>query len=160
MDFARFSLAELAAQSSWVHLEMDGEPLWRDDAKREGPCRVLVRSAAHKDVAAALRRIERAGVGLALRNPRTGLKDESPVLAHYQSEMNDADEALMVAAIEAWENIEAGGKPMEFTRDNVLGLFGPGAYFYSQVRAAIEDNRRFFTDAEPISSPTRRKKAG
>lgn len=141
MDFANLDLRTASERGSWLHLEYNGKPLCAGDDP-EKPCRVRVKGMAATGVMAAFRKIER------IEMLRTQLgKATDAQLADVQDKLEKALSELIRAGVGEWENIIYSGKVMECTPDNVLTICGPGTLFFAQVRSAITDEQRLFTDA-------------
>jgi hypothetical protein len=161
MDFADFDLRAASERGSWVHLKAprdgktgdgvefkQGDLLYVDQVKQEGPARVLIKGFADKGVMEAYNRHERLQMLLQHRMGRTADKDAEAVIAKHQDDLKEAMDALVVAAVADLENITENGKPMKCEPESVLKYFGFGAMFYSQVHAAITDQHRLFTSAD------------
>lgn len=161
MDFADFDLRAAAERGSWVHLTAprdgttgdgvafkQGDLLYSDQAKGEGPARVLIKGFADQGVMDAYNRSERLNMLLQHRLARVADKEAEGVIAKHQAELAKAMDALVVAAVADFENITANGKALKCEPDVVLRFFGFGAAFYPQVQAAITDQHRLFTTAD------------
>lgn len=147
MDFAQLDLKSASERGSWVHLSYEGKPLFADDAETK-PCRLKVRGVGSKGIMDAFRAVERLEV---LRNDRLARSNDKAAVAvieKSQVEMQEAMADLIVAAVAEWENILWDGEPLEFNRDNLLKICGPGTLMFSQVNEAIGEARRLFTSAE------------
>lgn len=143
MDFAQLDLRRLSEEGSWVHLEHDGEALSTDD----GPCRVRIRGMAADKVMSAARAIERIDLARRERMIRTADKDVDSVLKKFQDDLISAGDELILAAVYEWQNIIWDGEQLELNRENVLRICGSGTLFFEQVRDAIMEKKRLFTDA-------------
>ena len=161
MDFADFDLRAASERGSWVHLTAprdgktadgvefkQGDLLYSDQAKGEGPARVLIKGFADNAISEAYNRSERLQMLLQHRLARVADKEAEGVIAKHQAELKGAMDALVVAAVAAFENITAKGKPLDCTPENVLRFFGFGSAFYPQVLSAITDQHRLFTTAD------------
>jgi len=144
MDFAKLDLRRLSEEGTWVTLEYDGEPLSTDD----GPCRIRILGMAAKGVMDAARKIERVEVLRRERMARTSDKDADGVLKGFQSQLLEAGDDLIVAACSEWENIVYDGEKLPFNRENLLKICGSGSLFFEQVRNAIMEKKRLFTNAD------------
>ena len=147
MDFADFDLKAASERGAWVQLSHEGRPLFNDMAKEEGPCRLQIRGMAAKGVLDAFRKIERVDLARRDRMARTADKDADTVLAKFQRQSDEAWDGLIVAAVADWENIKYDGKPFPFNAENVLAICGTGTLFFAQVRDAIVEHERLFTNA-------------
>jgi hypothetical protein len=136
MDFASLDLKRASERGTWVHLEYRGEPLIHNDK----PCRVKVRGMAASLVMEAFRKIER----IELLRPAS--PDETQ-LEKYQVQLQDALLGLILAGVDDWENIIYDGRSFPCKPENVAIICGPGTLFFNQVRSAIVDEHRLFTDA-------------
>ena len=136
MDFASLDLKRASERGTWVHLEYRDEPLSHNDE----PCRVKVRGMAAALVMEAFRKIER----IELLRPAS---PDDAQLEKYQVQLQDALLGLILAGVDEWENIIYDGKVMTCTPENVALICGPGTLFFNQVRSAIVDEHRLFTDA-------------
>jgi hypothetical protein len=136
MDFANLDLKRASERGTWVHLEFQGEPLSHDG----NPCRVKVLGMAAPAVVAAFRKIER----IELQRPAS--QSESQWDKH-QRLLEEALLGLVVAGVGAWENIVYDGKPLDCEPENVALICGPGTLFFDQIRKAIVDEQRLFTNA-------------
>lgn len=141
MDFAKLDLRAASERGAWVHLEHNGVPLCADDDPKK-PCRVKVLGMAAPGVMAAFRKIER----IEMMRVQLG-KATDAQLADVQDKLEKSLVELVRAGVGEWENIIYDGKPMELTPDNVIIICGPGTLFFNQVRNAITDEQRLFTDA-------------
>jgi hypothetical protein len=141
MDFANLDLRAASERGSWVHLEYDGKPLFAGD-DQDKPCRVKVLGMAAPGVMAAFRKIER----IEMQRVQLG-KATDAQFADIQDKLEKSLAELIRAGVGEWENIIYSGKPLECTPDNVLTICGPGTLFFAQVRGAITDEQRLFTDA-------------
>lgn len=161
MDFADFDLRAASERGSWVHLKAprdgktgdgvefkQGDLLYADQAKQEGPARILIKGFADKGIMEAFNRSERLQMLMQHRLGRAADKDAEAVIAKYQDDLREAMDALVVAAIADVENVTENGKPMKVTPENVLKYFGFGCAFYNQVHSAITDQHRLFTSAD------------
>lgn len=161
MDFADFDLRAASERGSWVHLKAprdgktgdgvafrQGDLLYADQEKQEGPARVLIKGFADNAVMDAFNRHERLQMLLQHRMGRTADKDAENVIAKHQADLKEAMEALIVAAVADFENIRENGKPLKCTPEAVLRYFGLGGAFYAQVQDAITDQHRLFTVAD------------
>ncbi len=161
MDFADFDLKAASERGAWVHLVAPrdgktgdgvafekGAPLFANQATSEGPARVLVKGFADSAVLEAFNRSERLNLLLEHRLARAKDADADSVVAKHQAELKDTMDALVVAAVAAFENISAGGKPLKREPETVLQYFGFGSAFYPQVFEAITDQHRLFTVAD------------
>lgn len=144
MDFANLDLRAASERGSWVHLHYRGEPIGGDDK----PSRVRVRGMGAKGVMDAFRKVERVQALRADRMARTSERDAEGVVAKFQTDLEDAMGALVVAAVAEWENIEWEGKPLDCNSENVLKVCGPGTLFFGQVNTAIAEEHRLFTNAD------------
>jgi len=143
MDFAQLDLRKVSEEGSWVQLEHDGEPLSGDG----GPCRVRIRGMAAEKVMTAARAIERIEIARQARMARSADKDVDGILRKAQDDLLRAGDELILAAVYDWENIIYDKKPLELTRENVLKICGSGTLFFEQVRDAIMEKKRLFTNA-------------
>ena len=141
MDFANLDLRAASERGAWVHLDHNGIPLYDDDDSKK-PCRVKVLGMAAPGILAAFRKIER----IEMMRVQLG-KATDAQLADVQDKLEKALVELIRASVGAWENIIYNGKPLELTPDNVLIICGPGTLFFNQVRNAITDEHRLFTNA-------------
>jgi hypothetical protein len=141
MDFANLDLRAASERGAWVHLEHNGKPLFAGDDPKK-PCRVKVLGMAASGVVAAFRKIER----IEMMRFQLG-KATDAQLADVQDKLEKALVELIRVGVGEWENIIYDGKVMECTPDNVLIICGPGTLFFNQVRNAITDEHRLFTDA-------------
>lgn len=144
MDFANLDLRAASERGSWVRLTYRGEPCGTD----EKPSRVLVRGMGAKGVLDAYRRMERVQSLQAQRMARIADSEADATMAKFQAELETAMEALIVAAVAEWENIEWEGKPLPCTAENVLRICGPGTLWFGQVNTAIAESHRLFTNAD------------
>jgi hypothetical protein len=144
MDFAKLDLKTASEAGSWVQFEHDGEPLFNDEKK---PCRVHIRGMAEPSVLAAIRSYTRLDTLLMDRLGRAADKDAENVLKSFEPRIESAAEALIVLAVDKWENITWDGKPMDFTPENVLKVCGSKTLFFGQVRDAIMEHKRLFKSA-------------
>ena len=144
MDFADLDLRTASEEGSWLQLEHDGAKLF---AKDGAPCRVLIRGMAADKVMTAAKTIERIDLARRERLARTAEKDVDAVLKKYQDDLIKAGDELIISAVSGWENIIYSGKPLPFSDDNVLKICGSGSLFVEQVRDAIMERKRLFTNA-------------
>lgn len=146
MDFAQLDLKTASEAGSWVQLEHDGAPMFADD-KDKKPCRLQLRGMASVAVANAARKIERINLLQSQKLARTPDKDADGVARKFQSEMEEAGNELILAGVQAWENINWNGEPLPLEPENVLKICGSGTLFFAQVRNALLENKRLFTNA-------------
>lgn len=147
MDFADLDLKAASEKGSWVHLSYGGEPIFSDEAK-EKPSRVRIKGMGSEGVMSAFRKVDRIETLMRDRLTRSNDRAAEGVIAKSQADLQDAMADLIVAAVSEWENINYGGEPLPFTRENVLKICGPGTLFFRQVNEAIAEEQRLFTGAE------------
>jgi hypothetical protein len=143
MDFAQLDLKRVSEAGAWVQFVYDGEPICVDGK----PCRVRVLGMAASGVMEAARKIERIEVLRQSKMARTGERDQDAVLKSFQRQLLDAGDDLIVAAVSEWENIVYDGEPLTLNRENLLKICGSGTLFFEQVRDAIMEKKRLFTNA-------------
>lgn len=143
MDFAQLDLKAASERGSWLHLERDGEPLDADGK----PCRIHIRGIGDPAVIAACRAVTRVSTLMQDRLNRANDKDAESVVKKFEAKSEEATADMIVAAADQWENINWNGEKMEFNRENLLKICGPGTLFFKQVSEAILEHRRLFTSA-------------
>lgn len=149
MDFAQLDLKAASEVGSWVQLEHDNAPLFLDSDvdQPEKPCRLHIRGMAEPKVLAAIKAFTRLDTLLSDRLGRASDDDAEGVIKSFEPRIEKAAEAMILVAIDRWENIHWGGKELEFTPDNVLKICGSGTLFFGQVRDAITEHKRLFPNA-------------
>lgn len=143
MDLSRFDLKTASEKGSWVTLEYDGQPLG-DEGK---PCQLHIRGIGDPKVMAACKTVLRVQAAMQDRLARSSDKDVDRVLKTHEVKLEDANEAMLIAAIDDWQNVEWDGEPLTFNNDNLLKICGKGTLFYKQVTTAILEEKRLFTNA-------------
>lgn len=81
------------------------------------------------------------------RLARVSDAEAEAVIVKHQAELQEAMDALIVAAVADFKNITENGQNLKCTADAALKYFGFGAAFYQQVQSAITDQHRLFTAA-------------
>jgi hypothetical protein len=145
MDFGKLDLRRASEQGSWVHLKYDDKPLYADDGKKKKPSRVRCRGMAAEAVMQAFRTMERIEINRG--HQMSKVNDVDAVLKQFQTDIIAARDALIVAAVYEWENIDYDGKPFECKPENVLTICGSGTVFFEQVIDSINEQKRLFTAA-------------
>lgn len=161
MDFADFDLRAASERGSWVHLKAPrdgktgdgvefkaGDPLYADQAKKEGASRVLLKGFADKEVMETFTRSERIQMLLRHRLDKASSDEADAIITQYQADLNAAMDDLIACAVSGIQNFTVNGKLMDVNRETVLRFFGHGSAFYVQVHAAIVDQQRLFTSAD------------
>ena len=145
MDFDRLDLREAADNQYWVHLRMGETLLFADMDKQERPCRVKVASVASPDVEASMKAVTRAGsqysavegqMALANRNQTKELENK---LNGLEREAEKALTHFLVTSVKGWENIEKGGKPLEYSLDALKNMAAPKAPLYRLATTLAQD---------------------
>lgn len=145
MDFAKLDLRAAAEQETWVHLRVGDILLYADDDKQERPCRVKVASVANPAVEEALDAAQlaseaafkaRAAFHVANRSDRAGAEKR---LKDAQERSTKLISAFLVTAIVDWENIESGGKVLEFSKAALADLCEAKAPLFRMANEIMED---------------------
>lgn len=146
MDFDLIDLREAASKEYWVQLRLNDTLLFSDMGKQERPCRVKVASISEPEVEEATKAVTRAGnMYRALEAQLTGAvnRQQRQVIEKRLSEVErEAEKALtdfLVKTVIDWENIEKGGKPLEFSRDALKDMAQPKAPLFRMASAIAED---------------------
>lgn len=149
MDFANLDLKTASEAGSWLHLELNGEPLFLDsDAKKPVKAqRLHLKGVGDPKVMAACKAVMRVQTLLQDRLARASDKDAEGVVKAFEAKAEDAAAEMIVAAVDDWENIIWSGKPLDLTRENLMKVCGPGTLLFAQVSGAIMEHKRLFPNA-------------
>ncbi len=147
MDFSEYNLKEASEAGSWVALEYNGVPCFKDEKRKEGAQRVHVRGRGDKGVRAAASSFHRLKTAAERKMDKAAEKNLEAILASYEEKEEAAARSMILAAVDGWENITWGGKDLEFNDENVIKLLGPQSVFFAQIADAIGDHERLFQKA-------------
>lgn len=148
MDFAKLDLKTASEKGSWLHLKYDGAAIYADDETKKKPSRLHIKGMGSQAILDAFRKIERIEALYENRLARSNDRGAVGLIAKKQDEMTEANQDMIVAAVDGMENIAWGDKVLDFSAENVLKICGPGTLFFKQVFDALSEERRLFTDAE------------
>lgn len=155
MTLSSFTLAKLTQDGSWVHLSLDGKPLYlQDEPDNEGepkfeigliesdrPVRLRLRSVAHPDVTKALKEMSRAEEVRKWSEDRASRETINSVIEANSADIEAKVKTLIGAAVEEWENIsidEASPRlAVDSDRAYVLRLVGINTPFWLQIYKAL-----------------------
>jgi hypothetical protein len=146
MDFDLIDLREAASKEYWVQLRFGDTLLFSDMEKQERPCRVKVASISEPGVEEASKAVTRAGnmyraleaqlAGVANRQQRQTIEKR---FAEVEREAEKALTDFLVKTVIDWENIDKGGKPLDFSHDALKDMAQPKAPLFRMASAIAED---------------------
>lgn len=145
MDFSSLDLREAADKEYWVHLRLGDVLLYADDAK-EKPCRVKVGSIADPEIEQAAKAVTRSGNASATVEAQLANAANRDKRREIESRLDDierqAEKAVvrfLMCSIKGWENIEKGGKPLEFSSEALKDMSQPKAPLFRLALTLAED---------------------
>lgn len=157
MDFDNLDLTG-GAESTWVHLEIDGSPLFWDGkavtaTQTDKPCRVSVKPASANEVYRAFKRYQDAEQAFQVRTARAKDRDIDGLAAKHNERSEDLMDEVIVAAVDGFENIYIGGQEAKPSADAVRQMIDRNASYSKrairgQLFAAISEKREGFTNAD------------
>lgn len=158
MDFSTLELDELKS-SFWVHLEIDGRPLfWDAGAKTvtieetDKPCRVKLKGATSNAVYEAFNKYQVAENAYQARIGRAQDNQIESIAAKHTEKAESLMDNLIVVAVEEWENIYFDGEVAKVSEPRIRELIDRKASYSKrairmQLFNAISEKRENLTDA-------------
>lgn len=158
MDFSNIELEDLKS-SYWVHLAIDGHPLYWDEkaasvttSETDKPCRVKMRSAASNEVYKAFSKYQVADTAFQARIGKARDNEIEAIASKHAEKTESLLDNLIVVAVEDWENIYFDGKAEKVFEPRVRDLIDRHAsYSKRQIRtqlfSSIVEKRENLNDA-------------
>ena len=130
MDLSNFDTKAGATRGAWLHLVApNGQLLYADEADENGkyhkPMRIQLLGTDSDEFQAGAKRL--AG---GKQKPTAGNDEEKMY-------------TLLAAVTKGWENIILNGAELEYTKENVKGLYRDYPFIFDQVFEFIQDRTAF-----------------
>jgi hypothetical protein len=145
MDFGALDLRKAADKEYWVHLRRGDVYLYQDMEAATAPYRVKVASIAKPgvlDAVTAAKRVARlvnqaeAQLGSANRQQRAELESR---ITRLENEAVSAIKRFLMDVVLDWENIQADGKDVPFSRDMLDDWSDKGGPLFVLFPEILED---------------------
>jgi hypothetical protein len=156
MSLSNFTLSKLTEQGTWVHLTIDGKPLYLQEDKQialeetDKPVRVHLKSVADPAVSKALKDMTKAQGVQKWAEERATADTIASVIDKHSAEVEARVKALLGAAIDDWENVSIGDPARLAVADDrsvVLGLVGVNTPFWLPIYKALMGQQLVFKNA-------------